>query len=107
MNRTQAKETPLVIRVGQQGDGAVYGLDYHSEQRIRARYPEAHVAKHLFVGYEGKQDIKRLHGPFWREIAKILTGLTDEQIEQLGGLLVFDPERKRSLWRWTPGHAAT
>jgi hypothetical protein len=44
----------------------------------------------IFVRYETRSDSQSLHGPMWDQIAMLLTGLKFQQIEELGGIQIFD-----------------
>ena len=90
---------PLTIEVGYQGDGNAYRLNSASQLRVLERFPQAPLAESLFIGTFRPQDLARTDGSRWREIGKLLTGLTDEQIDQLGGLLILDPVHGRRLWQ--------
>jgi hypothetical protein len=45
----------------------------------------------VFVGYDTRAEFEELHGPMWKQIAMMLTGLTWEQIESMGGVRIYDP----------------
>jgi hypothetical protein len=93
----------LRIIVGWQGDGGVYQLDLASEKRIKAVYPEAPVISDgMLLGYDKKRDYNRYHRPHWQPIARMLTGLNDEQIARLGGIQIYDPVAARAIWSWVP-----
>lgn len=39
-------------------------------------------------------DFEKLHGPLWKQIVSMLTGLSWEQIAGLGGIKIYDPVKK-------------
>jgi hypothetical protein len=91
----------LILEVGWQGDGGAYGLDLDSYDRIRAAYPDAPVNPDgMLLGYDQARDYDRYHRPYWPQIALMLTGLTEDQIAQLGGIELFDTTAGRVLWSW-------
>jgi hypothetical protein len=93
----------IYIGVSWQGDGGVYGVDPLSEDRIRAAYPEALVIEDgLLLGYDKKRDYNRYHRPYWEQIAKMLTGLNEEQIASLGGVRFYDTAADQVIWAWKP-----
>jgi hypothetical protein len=96
-------EDALLIVVGLQHDGGVYQLDPLSERRIEEAFPGANVLPVVVLGYRTEADFERTHRPHWEQVAKVLTGLTPEQIARLGGVRVYDPERNRVVWEWRPG----
>lgn len=89
---------PLVIYVGRQTDGCVYQLPPSSRTRIENKFPHAHVAPSLFIGWKTETDIKRATSSHWRQIVIILTGLTDDQVAQLGGVRICDPLDESVVW---------
>jgi hypothetical protein len=95
-------EPGLVISVGWQYDGGVYGLDPRSKRRIREVFPDALINPGILFGYDKTEDYNRFHRPHWETLAQILTGLTPEQIGQLGGVYIYDPMAETILWRWDP-----
>jgi hypothetical protein len=88
---------PLVIYVGRQHDGAVYELGPLSEIRMEDNYPHVQRLPDVMLGYEQKQDFERLHGPLWGQVALMLTGLTPEQVNNLGGVRLYEP-RTQTEW---------
>lgn len=82
---------PLIINIGRQSDGCAYELDPRSRFEIKSRFPGLHAVPSVFVGYDAKTDFEAMHGPMWKQIAAMLTGLTWEQIQELGGLSLYDP----------------
>ena len=83
---------PIIIEFGLQGDGVTYRLEFRSRRRIAEAFPGVHPSRHnVFVGYDTRDDFEKIHGPIWRQIAIILTGLNWEQIIQLGGAKLVDP----------------
>mgnify|MGYP001426042618 CR=1 FL=1 len=83
--------SPLVIHIGRQSDGCAYELNPRSVAVIRARYPGVRAVPSVFVGYDTRTEFEELHGPMWKQIAMMLTGLSWEQIEQMGGVSIYDP----------------
>jgi hypothetical protein len=90
---------PLVIYVGRQATGCAYELGPLSRKRIKEIFPQTPSAPKVFVGYETKQDFERIHGPLWEHVAIILTGLTPDQIDRLGGIRLYDPITET---KWNP-----
>jgi hypothetical protein len=83
---------PLVISIGRQSDGCVYGLDVLSRARLQELHPGAHRVPVVFVGYGSKQEFEALHRPMWPQIAQMLTGLSPRRLRELGGVELHDPD---------------
>jgi hypothetical protein len=96
------KDDPLVIIVGIQHDGAAYDLHPRSEKRIAERFPDANSLSAVFLGHRRKAEFPDKHRPNWLRVAVLLTGLTEEQLAQLGGVVIYSPEREEVLWEWVP-----
>ena len=93
---------PLEIAVGWQGSGGVYQLQPWDEDRVREAFPEAVLIPTMLVGYDQTRDYERFHRPYWEQIARMLTGLTPEQIAHFGGIRFWDAETEKVLWEWHP-----
>jgi len=81
----------IVINIGRQSDGCTYQIHPRSRADIKKRFPAAHLVPTLFVGYDSQTDFETFHSTMWKQIAMMLTGLTWEQIEQSGGVSMYDP----------------
>ncbi|MCK6529130.1 hypothetical protein L6R50_16770 [Myxococcota bacterium] len=90
---------PILVLFGQQADGCSYALHPRSRRIIDHRFPGVHPAPNVFIGYDTLLDFERIHGPMWPQVATMLTGLTREQIRDLGGAVLFDPVNQREVAR--------
>ncbi len=82
----------IAIELGRQGNGATYRLTSTSIARLREQFPGVQPTSHnLFIGYDTRELFEQQHGPMWRQIALLLTGLNVEQLEQLGGVCFVEP----------------
>ncbi len=89
---------PLIILVGLQADGATYALEPRSRQRIQEAFPGVPVAPSVFVGYKTREEFEALHGPMWRQIVILLTGVTLERLrETLGEVIVRVPGQSQDI----------
>lgn len=78
---------PLLILVGAQSNGITYALDAPSQERLH-RVPDARRARKVFIAC----DDPTLEGAaLAREAVLLLTGLTPERLEALGGVELYDP----------------
>jgi hypothetical protein len=83
-------------------DGVNYSLHPFSEELIQERFPDARPLPSIFLGHESRAEFPARHKPLWERMAMMLTGLTLEQIAELGGFSIFNPETKKLVWRWKP-----
>jgi hypothetical protein len=90
------------MRVGWDWEGAVYVLHPWAERRVEQAFPQARMIRKVFLGYEKKEDFEALHGPYLPTVGAMLTGLTLEQIGQMGGLRLIDAVEESLVWEWRP-----
>ncbi len=88
-----ASGNPIVILAGLQRDGTTYQLHPRSQRLLEAEFPTAHKVPSVFVGYATQKDFERLHGPLWKQIAEMLTGVSADQLP--GGLVIREPDNGR------------
>jgi hypothetical protein len=50
------------------------------------------------VSFDTQWDFDRLHGPMWTQIAMLLTGLSEEQIQSFGGFIFMSPTDKEVVF---------
>jgi hypothetical protein len=93
---------PVVINVTRQALGITAALHPHSRTAIRRRFPNARRVSSVYVEYETEAEFKHAHGPMWDEIALVLTGLTADQLQELGGYRVFDPVAEKTVYESMP-----
>jgi hypothetical protein len=82
---------PVEIEVGFQG-GCAFGLAWLSRELIRKRFPRARMVPGVYIERDGKADFEADHlESIWKHVALLLTGLTEEELAELGGYRVYDP----------------
>jgi len=88
---------PIEIYIGRQGDGCTYQLHPKSRKRIMEHYPSIDPASRLFVGYPTKNEFEKIHGPILKHVVMVITGLSEEQINELGGFSIYDPVSEKEI----------
>jgi hypothetical protein len=91
--------TPIKVLIGRQGDGCAYELHPESKARIAKAFPLVKQAPSVFLGYETKAEFEAAHGPHWKQVAIMLSGLTWSQLRKLGGVEIYDPTDHRVVRR--------
>ena len=86
---------PLEIYAVRKHEDCHYTLSSISQRLIRKTFPKANYLPRVSIAAWGKTDFEETQGPLWPQIASILTGLTDAQLEQLGGYRIIDWKEKR------------
>ena len=88
-----ATGNPIVILAGLQGAGTTYQLHPLSREVLETKFPASQKVPSIFVGYASKEDFEKLHGPLWKQIAEMLTGVPAYQLP--GGLVIQEPRNGR------------
>jgi hypothetical protein len=80
---------PLDIAFVPEQEGNTWYLTPSSRERVVAAYPETRLPLGLTVSSDEQQDqIQNKEPNWWMEMARYLTGRTDEEIDSLGGVRV-------------------
>jgi hypothetical protein len=90
----------LLILLGIQHDGGVYGLDFRSRERIKEAFPDVEPLPMVMLGHRRDTEFDRLHPRRWEVMVPLLTGLTKDQIARLGGVRIYDTDNERLVWEW-------
>jgi hypothetical protein len=83
---------PLTILAIAAGDQTEFRLESSSQERILSHFPNARVAGQVTFPAPVKDDFERQHGPVWDQVIILLTGVSDEAVDQLGGIRVVTPD---------------
>ncbi len=85
---------PLDVIAEHVPDGTVYRLSTASQERIMRRFPNARLAAEgegeVFISTQTKQDDERENGPVWDQVIMLLSGLSTDQLNELGGYRVYE-----------------
>jgi hypothetical protein len=87
---------PLEIHFGSQHSGYTYVLDTYTEEVIKHRFPQACQVMSVFIETDTTRDFEENQGPIWDYLAIILTGLTKEQLDEMGGYRIHHPITEES-----------
>lgn len=94
----QKEQSPLTIFVGYQNNGATYQFDPISREKIQETFPSSQQAKTIFVGFDTKDDFEKQHGPIWKQIILLLSGVSaSELIEKFGTIYIKIPWTKEEF----------
>ena len=89
------EQAKIIVNVGTQFDGYVFGLQPRSLEWLRTKFSHAHTIASVAIGFNNfnkKPDLQQIHGSIWNQISILLTGLSLEEINKLGGFTVFSPQ---------------
>ena len=85
------EQVPIIIHIGVQRDGYVFELRPTSRDWLEENYPDKYRVTDLFIGFDKSQDIEQIPESIWDHISQLLTGLTLEEINHIGGFTVYNP----------------
>jgi hypothetical protein len=78
---------PLDVARIPEETGYTYYLTPSSRERVVTAYPGTRLSTGVTVTVGDQQDLLRTKGPdWWAELARILTGRTDDEIDAIGGV---------------------
>jgi hypothetical protein len=103
---SQGPMGPIIVQVGRRATGLAFGLHPLSRAMIQSAFPRAEgKATTVSINFETLQDFSTTHGSIEalaREVVPTLTGLTLQELEQLGYALIED-DTNRTLVFVRPG----
>lgn len=95
-----AEPDPIVIYRSVNRDGATYALEPRSLERLRKAFGHAvHVRPRVFVAHETLADHEHVSAAVAPQIVMLLTGLSEQRLESIGGVIFRDPVTDRDLQR--------
>ncbi|MFN8489666.1 MAG: hypothetical protein U0350_18930 [Caldilineaceae bacterium] len=109
MKKTQAsfsvEQSKLVIDFGSQREGHTFRLHPRSLLWIQEKYPDRQRVASVFIGFDKRQDIQLTPESVWEHVSNLLTGLSNEEIYQLGGFSVVNPLTNQEVYNSLRVHA--
>jgi hypothetical protein len=98
--RTDDELDPIIIHRSANRDGATFALDHRSLKRLRDAFgPAVHARKRIFITHEQPDELNLVQEGIAPHIVTLLTGLTEEQLKPLGGVIFQDPVTEQDLPR--------
>src|SRR5262249_5811273 len=86
---------PLDVYVNQEGrEMLAYGLHPFSETLVREQFPNTPLLSSVLIGTDDTKDFEKNQTTAQDRVVQLLTGLTAEQLEELGGYRIYDPVRQ-------------
>jgi hypothetical protein len=92
---------PLDVIADPVAGGTVFRLSTASQERITRRFPNTRLAGEVFVPTQTQQETEGDHGPVWDQVILRLSGLSEAQVNELGGYRVYETVR-RTLYESAP-----
>jgi hypothetical protein len=89
---------PVMIHMRRESLGATFSLHPHSRRLVLRWFPKARPVTSVSIEYGTLFDFEQSHGPVWDHVALVLTGLTSDQLAQIGGYLIFDLLQEKTVF---------
>lgn len=91
---------PIVIYRSVNRDGETYAIEPRSLDVLREAFgAEVHPRPRLFIAHETRSGYEHFHGELAPQIVILLTGLTEDALERVGGVVFRDALTDRDLHR--------
>lgn len=90
-------QAPLRVLVTKDEFGTIFQLDPPSMQRLTEFNPGLASAR-VGIRDDTREYFESLHGPIFREVALLLTGLNDEQLHTVGGIVFEEAGSDAPMW---------
>lgn len=97
----------LLINVGKQFEGYTFRLQPKSRLWLGKQFPDAPRVSTVFISADTKQDVTHVHDQILSQVFTLLTGLSKEELKNLGGLAIFDPQTNQEILTYRGPHVAT
>ena len=83
---------PLDVIAEPVPDGTAYRLSTASSERIMKRFPNAPLSGEVILSHQAQQvqERERGRGAAWDRVVGLLSGLSPDQVNELGGYRVFE-----------------
>jgi hypothetical protein len=93
----------IIVEVGKQMDGATFRLSPRTRLQLRDLVPEGLLTSSVFLNFDTGKAFSDPRAPWWEQVVQLLTGLSSEQLQRLGGFRFVDPADSEVLYEY---HAA-
>ncbi len=94
---------PLDVYVSRAGRiGLAYALHPNSHTLVRQRFPNAPLLFSVYIETVDQNDFEQNQTTAQDRLVQLLTGLSGEQLEELGGYRIYDPVSERVVREASP-----
>ena len=92
-----SKEAKIIVHVGRQRDGYVFGLRPRSRVRLEESYPNKERVSSVFIGLDRMSEIQQIPESILAQVLNLLTGLSLNELNEIGGFSIYDPSTKQEV----------
>lgn len=94
------RPSPFVVYRSVNGNGETYALEPRSLTRLRRELGAAvHARPRVFIAHELRADYEHVDGAIAGQVIHLLTGISEDRLRPLGGVIFRDPVTDRDLPR--------
>lgn len=104
-DKSPMEQPPITIHYGLQRDGYTFRLRPLTLLGIREKYPDRYRVDSVFIGFDKRQDLTQFDESVWRHVSQLLTGLSYEELNSLGGFIVVNPVTNQEVYHSLRVHA--
>jgi hypothetical protein len=91
------KEAKIIIHVGSQRDGYIFGLRPRSRVWLEEHYPNQERVSSVYIGLDKMQDLQQIPESILGQVLHLLTGLSLDELNHIGGFSIYDPSTKQEV----------
>ena len=88
----------ITVWVGKDWDGFTFRLRPKSREMLRSRFPAASMLPQISISFDTKSGFEAIHGPIYRQVLELLTGLSKEEIDTIGGGVFIDAVSEQAIY---------
>lgn len=88
----------LTVLVGIQNDGYVFRLKPSSKKELLLKRDLQDTVSSVFISYDTKRDFEQIHGRIWDHVITLLTGMSLNKLNRMGGFAIVDPSTNQTLY---------
>jgi hypothetical protein len=88
----------LTVLVGKQKDGYVFRLKPSSKRELLQERDLQDTVSSVFISYDTKHDFEQIHGRVWDHVITLLTGMSLNKLNRIGGFVIVDPSMDQILY---------
>ncbi len=95
------EKQPIIIHFGVQREGFTFRLHPLSLLQLEELFPDRNRLMSVYIGYDRSQnrpDIHHLEESVWDHVSNLLTGLSKEELNQLGGFAAVNSLTKEEVY---------
>ncbi len=103
--KMQVNAPPVIIQLSEQMDGYTLRLRPRSRVWLDEQHPDPARVSSIFIGFDKAASVDQIHESIWYQVAYLLTSLSHEELNDLGGFAVINPTSGQEIFHSLLVHA--